>query len=135
MHDTLEQQFAQQQFPNGYELVNGVEMHAEIVPAARFAQVRGELGGTKVAFDADRLGEEVLLRSPRQGDRFQPLGMAGHKKLQDFMVDAKIPRSWRDRVPLVVSPRGIAWVVGWRIAEWAKVKQTEPQLELRFIRE
>ena len=29
MHDTLEQQFAQQQFPNGYELVNGVEMHAE----------------------------------------------------------------------------------------------------------
>ena len=29
MHDTLEQQFAQQQFSNGYELVNGVEMHAE----------------------------------------------------------------------------------------------------------
>jgi tRNA(Ile)-lysidine synthase len=47
--------------------------------------------------------------------------MAGHKKLQDFMVDAKIPESWRDRVPLLVTPRGIAWVAGYRIANWARV--------------
>jgi len=29
MHESLEQQFARQHFTNGYELVNGVEMHAE----------------------------------------------------------------------------------------------------------
>ena len=29
MHEILEQQFARQHFPNGYQLVNGVEMHAE----------------------------------------------------------------------------------------------------------
>jgi tRNA(Ile)-lysidine synthase len=57
--------------------------------------------------------------------------MSGRKKIQDFMVDARIPRGWRDRVPLVVSPRGIAWVAGWRIADWAKVANpSESVLEL-----
>jgi tRNA(Ile)-lysidine synthase len=48
--------------------------------------------------------------------------MINAKKLQDFMVDSKIPRAWRDRVPLVVSPKGIAWVVGWRPSNWARAK-------------
>jgi hypothetical protein len=44
----------------------------------------------------------------------------GEKKLQDFFTDAKTPRSWRSRVPLLVAEGGIAWVVGYRIADWAK---------------
>ena len=80
------------------------------------------------------LGGELHARPRKRGDRFQPLGMAGPKKLQDFMVDSKIPRPWRDRVPLVCSPDGIAWVVGWRVADWAKVKEGETQqLQLRFL--
>ena len=43
------------------------------------------------------------------------------KKLQDFMVDAKIPRAWRDNVPLVCSPQHILWVVGWRLDHRARV--------------
>ena len=70
----------------------------------------------------------LVLRTRRPGDRFRPLGAPGHKKLQDFMVDAKIPASWRDRVPLVVTPRGIAWVVGWRIAEWSRVTPEDRQV-------
>ena len=86
--------------------------------------------------DYDRLDGQLWVRSRRPGDRFQPLGMSQTKKLQDFMVDSKTPRRWRDRVPLVVSPRGIAWVVGWRIAEWARVgDDTSTQLELRLLSE
>jgi tRNA(Ile)-lysidine synthase len=78
---------------------------------------------------------KLWVRPRSRGDRFQPLGMSGQKKLQDFMVDAKIPRICRDRVPLVVSPSGIAWVAGWRIADWAKVDGLEQEvLELRFLR-
>jgi len=33
---------------------------------------------------------ELTVRRRRPGDRFQPLGMSNMKKLQDFMVDAKI---------------------------------------------
>ncbi|MCH7800947.1 MAG: tRNA lysidine(34) synthetase TilS, partial [Chloroflexi bacterium] len=79
------------------------------------------------------LDDELLVRTREAGDRFQPLGMSGAKKLQDFMVDAKIPRHWRDRVPLVVTPKGIAWVMGWRIADWARVRDdTRQALEIEF---
>ena len=82
-------------------------------------------------FDLGSLGGALLLRARAPGDRFQPLGMAHSKKLQDFMVDGRIPREWRDSVPLVVSPRGIAWVVGWRVADWARVRDdTERMLRI-----
>ena len=70
----------------------------------------------------DALGEEVTLRTRRPGDRFQPSGMTGTKKLQDFFTDTKIPRDRRDGIPLLVCERGIAWVVGHRVAEWAKYR-------------
>ena len=64
-----------------------------------------------------------LLRAPLSlrgwlpGDQFRPLGLGGRKKLQDFFVDAKVPREERGRLPLVLSGDRIAWVVGHRIAE------------------
>jgi tRNA(Ile)-lysidine synthase len=51
--------------------------------------------------------------------------MDQEKKLQDFFTDARVAREWRDRVPLLVSSRGIAWVVGYRIAHWARVRMGE----------
>lgn len=65
-----------------------------------------------------RLLEAPLrLRGWRPGDRFRPLGMRGEKKLQDFFVDAKVPREERGRIPLLLAGGRIAWVVGQRIAE------------------
>ena len=72
--------------------------------------------------DADAVGEPLVVRSRRRGDRFQPLGMAQEKKLQDMLVDARVPRGQRDLVPLVCSPKGIAWVGGVRIAQWARIR-------------
>ena len=70
----------------------------------------------------------LTLRGRLPGDRFQPLGMSGEKKLQDFLVDAKVPREWRDRVPILISGDRIAWVVGYRMAEWVKVpERASPQ--------
>jgi len=51
--------------------------------------------------------------------------MSREKKLQDFFTDAKVPRTWRDRVPLLVSELGIAWVAGHRISDWAAIKTGE----------
>ncbi len=86
--------------------------------------------------DLDVAGKELVVRGRRRGDRFQPLGMESPKKLQDFMVDAKIPRAWRDNVPLVCSPRQILWVAGWRIDHCARVTGATKQvlcLEFRGI--
>ena len=71
-------------------------------------------------------GEPLSLRARQPGDRFQPLGMTGRKKLKDFLIDDKVPRAHRDRVPLLVTPRGIAWVPGHRIAHWARVPPKLP---------
>ena len=77
--------------------------------------------------------KNITLRTRKPGDRFQPLGMTHSKKLQDFMVDTKIPSQWRDRIPLITSPKGIAWVAGFRVAEWAKVTEdTDEILEIRL---
>jgi len=83
--------------------------------------------------DADVTGETLRVRSRRPGDRFQPLGLAGEKKLQDFFVDARVPRAQRDAVPLVCGEPGIVWVVGHRIDGRARVTEaTSRVLRLRF---
>ena len=89
----------------------------------------------EAALDAKSMEGPLHVRTKHPGDRFQPLGMTQSKKLQDFMVDSKVPRAWRDRVPLVVTPGGIAWVVGWRPAEWARVLGGDgPALVITFRR-
>ncbi|MCP4602725.1 MAG: tRNA lysidine(34) synthetase TilS, partial [Proteobacteria bacterium] len=45
--------------------------------------------------DLDAVSTDLTIRGRKDGDRFQPLGMGDTKKLQDFMVDSKIPRAWR----------------------------------------
>lgn len=97
----------------------------------------GDEGGQSFT---ERFGSAVdvaslCVRTRLRGDKFQPLGMAGTKKLKDFMIDEKIPNSQRDSVPLIVTSRGIAWVVGWRISEWAKVNDDDSEcLEIRLER-
>jgi tRNA(Ile)-lysidine synthase len=84
--------------------------------------------------DADRVGTTVWARHRHPGDRFFPLGLAHEKKLQDFLVDFKVPRRQRDSIPIVCNPQGIVWVVGWRIDERFKVTdETQQVLAMRFI--
>ena len=53
----------------------------------------------------------LTVRNRRPGDRVALSG--GTRKVQDLMVDAKIPRSERDRVALIVAAGGqILWVIG-----------------------
>jgi tRNA(Ile)-lysidine synthase len=87
------------------------------------------------SFDLARVGRQLTVRGRRAGDRFHPLGMAHSRKLQDFMVDSAIPRSWRDSVPIVCSPAQVVWVVGWRIDDRVKVTTaTQGVLRLDFHR-
>ncbi|MFC2059147.1 tRNA lysidine(34) synthetase TilS [Chloroflexota bacterium] len=94
-----------------------------------------EQGEFKAYLDLDVAGLDLIVRSRRRGDSFQPLGMEYTKKLQDFMVDAKITRLLRDRVPIVCSPEHMLWVVGWRIDHRARIsKYTGRILYLEFNR-
>jgi tRNA(Ile)-lysidine synthase len=69
-------------------------------------------------FDYDNMTLPLTLRNRRPGDRFHPAGMEGRsKKLQDYLVDEKVPRRKRDTVPLLCSGEDILWVVGYRTDE------------------
>jgi len=81
-------------------------------------------GPPDVAFlDSEELQFPLRMRSFRPGDRFQPLGTRGTQRLKEFFIDHKIPRFERRGIPLLISRDQIAWVVGHRIAEWAKVTE------------
>lgn len=72
-------------------------------------------GRAVFAVDGDRLEGPLSVRNWRRGDWFCPSGMGGRrKKLQDFFVDQKVDRKMRGGIPLVVTPAGIVWVVGYR---------------------
>ncbi|MGE0821086.1 MAG: tRNA lysidine(34) synthetase TilS [Candidatus Binatia bacterium] len=77
-------------------------------------------------FDLGKLNEGTVtltVRNFRRGDRLQPLGLRGHKKVQDIFVDAKILRSKRQFWPLVVMQGEIAWVPGCVRGEQAKIRR------------
>ena len=122
----------------GHTLLPGWHVEANIEERHKLPWTGDSCDGSSVCsdtayFDLEATGDDIVVRGRRPGDRFQPLGMSSAKKLQDFMVDAHIPRVVRDRVPLVCSPHHILWVMGWRIDERAKVRESTRQvLCLRF---
>lgn len=86
------------------------------------------LGPQVAVLDQERLNFPLEVRYFTAGDRFWPLGATGPKKLQDFLVDAKIPRWLRPHIPLVVSAGQIVWVAGLRPAEPVKVTESSRTL-------
>jgi tRNA(Ile)-lysidine synthase len=68
----------------------------------------------------------LWVRKRLPGDRFRPMGMEKDKKLKDFLVDRKIPRTNRDRIPIVLDEQNdIVWVGGVEISQKAALEGTE----------
>jgi tRNA(Ile)-lysidine synthase len=72
--------------------------------------------------DFDGIDFPLTLRSFRAGDRLQPLGMEGEKKVKDLFIDCKIPALQRKRVPLLFWGDRLLWVAGVRIDHRARLK-------------
>jgi len=57
-------------------------------------------------------GDRVTVRNRRPGDRLHPLGAAGSRRLKEVLIDRRVPREHRDRLPLFCVGERIAWVPG-----------------------
>ena len=111
------------------------EMIATVVepPINRAVADKFPDGKFQAVFDLDRLQLPLTLRQRREGDRFQPFGMQGTKKLKDLLIDAKIPRQERERIPVLVNGDKIIWVVGYRTSEPFKIRaETKCRLYLSY---
>jgi tRNA(Ile)-lysidine synthase len=90
---------------------------------------REDMEFSSLRFDNDReayldwskLNFPLLVRNRRDGDRYQPLGSPGRKKLKEIMRAKDIPQSERDRHPVFLSGDEIVWVLGLPVSEKHKV--------------
>jgi tRNA(Ile)-lysidine synthase len=74
-------------------------------------------GPDLATLDAEALGDELVVRTWREGDRMRPLGMSGSKSLQDLFTDRGVPRSLRHRLPVVTAAGRVVWVAGVAVSE------------------
>ena len=93
------------------------------VPLSRFA----------ACFDADTLPGPLALRSRTSADRFHPQGMPTSVRLKDWLINVKVPRIVRDRLPLLVAGDQIVWVPGYRVGQpFLVTEKTQHIIKLVF---
>ena len=71
--------------------------------------------------DEAKLQYPLRLRRWREGDSFIPFGMAGRKKVGDYLTDQKVPIVERKRQFVLLSGEDIVWIVGRRTDERFRV--------------
>lgn len=90
--------------------------------------------GEEVFIPANRVAWPLIIRQPKPGERFRPMGAPGSKRLSRFLIDQKAPPWWRKRTVMVADRRGPWWAGPWSLAERARKKPGESAyLRLRFV--
>ncbi len=127
--------------PGKVMLRGGVSLRARLLTPQQTKWVRQALLKrrqrllvTHTFIDYNKVDLPLVVRPRRSGDRMQPLGMQGHKKVKDILVDEKIPWLVRDSIPLVVSGSRIVWLSGLRVSEHYKVDADTCQAVHLYIR-
>ncbi|QNL22284.1 tRNA lysidine(34) synthetase TilS [Hyphobacterium sp. CCMP332] len=84
--------------------------------------------------DAALITYPLKLRPWQEGDKFQPLGMKGEKKISDFLIDLKVPLNFKKNQYVLLSGEDIVWVVGQRISEKYRITDnTKQALRLEIL--
>ena len=115
----------------------GREIEARILPRPEVdaARIEGDKSRFIEYLDLDRVKLPIVVRTRRPGDRFQPLGMAGEKKVGKFLTTAKVPRDLREQILIFADRERIIWVCPVRISEQAKITdRTQRVLQLTIRR-
>lgn len=82
--------------------------------------------------DLEKVKLPLEVRSRKPGDRFQPLGLAGEKKVGKFLTNEKLPQELREKILIIKDLEKIIWVSPVRISEDVKVThRTRKVLKLK----
>ncbi|WP_077612607.1 tRNA lysidine(34) synthetase TilS [Clostridium sp. Marseille-P2415] len=71
-------------------------------------------------FDYDKIKCALSVRYRETGD-YITLAGGGRKTVKAFMIDEKIPKEERGKIPLVADGSHVLWVIGYRISEYYKI--------------
>ena len=72
--------------------------------------------------DADRLVDPMDVRTWKEGDRLQPLGLDGTKLVSDLLTEEKVPPHRRSGVLVLNTDEHMAWVIGHRLDHRMRVR-------------
>ncbi len=98
----------------------GLTLKTEIIDSAE-TKLSGDQAN-QAFLDFDKTGRDIMIRFFQAGDRLQPLGMQGTKKLKSLFIDEKVPQEARSTVPILTTEdNDIIWVYGTRIAHAYRV--------------
>ena len=78
-------------------------------------------------FDYDKIKDTLSVRTRQTGDYIM-LKDGKRKTVKAYMIDEKIPRQERDRIPLLAEGNHVLWIVGYRISEYYKVTENTKQI-------
>jgi tRNA(Ile)-lysidine synthase len=79
------------------------------VSDAPYRSQRNDLSAT---IDPLKLKGQLYFRTSQAGDRMQPLGFTGHRKLSALLSDAKLSKAARGRLPIICDMIGPIWAPG-----------------------
>lgn len=83
---------------------------------------------SKVYVDKAKLKFPLIIRPWKDGDRFQPSGMQGKKKVSKYLKDEKASLLEKENTWVLTSEDNIVWIVGKRMDERFKVSETTTQI-------
>ncbi len=82
-------------------------------------------------FDYDKIKCALSVRYRETGD-YMTLAGGGRKTIKSFMIDEKVPKKEREKIPLVAEGSHVLWVIGYRISEYYKITDdTHTVLEMK----
>lgn len=83
-------------------------------------------------FDYDKIKDTLLIRKRSPGDYFLLEDGGGRQKLKNFFINEKIPKEFRERIPLLTNGTHVLWIIGYRISGAYKITEdTERVLEVQ----
>ncbi len=71
--------------------------------------------------DLSNISFPLVLRTRRNGDIIQPLGMTGKMKLKKYFINKNIPGHQRDKILLLCQGSEVLWVSGVGMSEKLRV--------------
>ncbi len=90
----------------------------------KFELSKDKLNGEHViVIDYESINGNLKVTKRESGDRFNPIGLKGSKKLKDFFNDIKISPFLRNEIPIIRDEKDIVWVVPYRMSENNKIKE------------
>ncbi len=82
----------------------------------------------RVYVDGKKVAFPIMIRNRLEGDRYQPLGTPGHKKLKEIMRAKNIPLEERRKRPVFISREDIVWVLGLPVADQYKIDENSEEI-------